>query len=168
MPFEPKGEIAQWRIVYRLFHEAEDDITLDYQLLGEALDLDPKADRHRIQAAARRAAKHLLETDDRAVEVIPNAGYKLVGAVRQIPMAGRQVERAGHALDRGKALTTHIRMTELSDQERQIVQTMALGFSQVAEWARQIGHRVEEHEGRLADIEAELDRLRNKNDDGAS
>lgn len=160
MPFEPKGEIAQWRIIYRLFQETDIDTTLSYNELGEALDLDPTTERHRIQAAARRAAKQLLEVDDRAVEVVPDVGYRLVSAVRQIPMAGQQVERAGRALDRGRALTTHLRMDELSEQERQIAHTMALGFAQVAEWARQIGRRIEDHEGRLSDIEAELERLR--------
>lgn len=164
MPFEPKGEIAQWRVIYRMFQESDIDTVLDYATIGAALNLHPKNDRHRIQAAARRAAKQLLEVDDRAVEVVPDIGYKLVGAVRQIPMAGQQVERAGRALDKGKAFTTHIRMTELSDQERQIVHTMALGFAQVAEWARAIGRRVEDHEGRLSDIEAELERLRRNND----
>lgn len=162
MPFEPKGEIAQWRIIYRLFQETEVDTTLDYHLLGDALDLDPTKDRHRIQAAARRAAKQLLEVDDRAVEVVPDIGYRLVTAGRQIPMAGQQVQRAGRALDKGKAFTTHIRMEDLSEHERQIAQTMALGFAQVAEWARQIGRRMEDHEGRLSDIEAELERLRRK------
>jgi hypothetical protein len=164
MPFEPKGEIAQWRVVYRLFQTAEVGSTLDYPSLGEALDLDPVTERHRIQAAARRAAKQLLEVDDRAVEVVTDVGYRIVDAVRQIPMAGQQVDRAGRALDRGRALTTHIRMDELSEQERQIVHTMALGFAQVAEWARMIGRRVEDHEGRLSDIEAELQRLRDKNE----
>lgn len=162
MPFEPKGEIAQWRIVYRLFQEAAVGDELTYERLGDELNLDPNSERHRIQVAARRASKQLLEVDDRAVEVVTDVGYRVVSAIRQIPMAGRQVERAGRALDRGKSLTTHIRMDELTEQERHIVHTMALGFAQVAEWARQIGRRVEDHEGRLSDIEAELERLRDK------
>lgn len=159
-PFAPKGEIAQWRIVYRMLQQADIGQTISYEELAEALDLDSKADRHRIQDATRKAAKQFLTVDDRAIEVVPNIGYRLVPAVRQIPMAGQQVDRAGKALDRGRALTTHVRMEELSEQERQIVNTMALGFAQVAEWARQIGRRVENHEDRLADVEAELRRLR--------
>lgn len=164
-PFAPKGEIAQWRIIYRLFQQAATDQTLTYEQLGDALELDPADDRHRIQAAARKAAKQFLDVNDRAVEVVPNVGYKVVPAVRQIPMAGQQVDRAGRALDRGRALTTHVRMEELTEQERQIVNTMALGFAQVAEWARQIGRRVENHEDRLADVEAELKRLREEKGD---
>jgi hypothetical protein len=162
MPFKPKGELAQWRIVYRLLQEAEQDSTLTYDQLGEALDLDPVTDRHRIQVAVRRASKQLLEVDSRATEVVLEVGYKLVPAERQIPLAGQQVERASRALDRGSALTTHIRMNELDPHEQQIVQTMAVGFAQVAEWARQLNKRVESHDGRLADVEAELKRLRER------
>jgi hypothetical protein len=160
MPFAPKGEVAQWRIIYRLFQDTPVGETITYQTLAAAIDVDATEDRHRVQAAARKAGRHLLEVDDRAIEVVPDVGYRAVGAQRQIGMAGNQVERATNSLDRGKELTTHIRMDELSETERQVVQAMALGFAQVAEWARQIGRRVEDHEGRLSDIENELQRLR--------
>lgn len=162
MPFKPKGETAQWRIVYDLFKHTPVDDVITYEALGDQLGMHPRSDRHRIQAAARRAGAHLLTTDDRAIEVIPEQGYKLVPATRQIPLAGRQVEKASNALDRGHDLTSHIRLDELTEQERQVVHAMSLGFAQVAQWARQVGRRVEEHEGRLADIEAELARLREK------
>lgn len=160
MPFEPKGEIAQWRVVYRVFESTAVESVVTYAELAEVLDLDANTDRHRIQAAARRAGKHLLTTQDRAVETVPEVGYKVVVAARQIAMAGNQIERASHALDHGHALTTHIKMDELTEAERAIVQTMAVGFSQVINYAKQIGRRVEDHEGRLADVEAELKRLR--------
>lgn len=166
MPFKPAGEIARWRIVYVRFREAEVGETLTYSALGSALTLDPDRDRDKIQMAARRAIKHLLETDDRAVETVPEVGYRVVSALRQIPMAGQQVERASRALDKGKDLTTHIRLDELSEPERQIVHGMAMMFSQVSEWARQINRRVDDHDGRLADVENELRRLREQNGGG--
>lgn len=164
MPFTPKGEVAQWRILYRVFKESTVGETVPYDRLAEALDVDPKSERHRVQAAARKAAEKLLADDDRALEVVTDEGYRVVSASRQVLLAGKQVERAASSLDKGKELTTHIRMDELSVQERQIVHTMALGFAQVAEWARQIGRRVEDHEGRLSDIEAELKRIRGERD----
>lgn len=160
MPFPPKGEVAQWRIIYRLLKGVTVGETLTYQTLAEAIDVNEATDRHRVQDAARKAGRQLLKVDDRAIEVVPEVGYRVVEAPRQIAMAGKQMERAGHSLDRGHELTTHIRMDELSPHERQVVQAMALGFAQVAEWARQIGRRVEDHEGRLSDIEDELQRLR--------
>lgn len=160
MPFKPKGEIAQWRIIYRLLQEAEVGATITYQTVAEALDLDPETDRHRLQAAARKAATKLLEVDTRAVEVIPDIGYRTVLAARQIPLAGQQVERAGRAMDRGNALATHVRMSELSEAEQRIVHAMQLGFAQVREWARQMNQRIEDHDDRLADVEAELRRMR--------
>jgi len=159
MPFGPKGEVAQWRTIYRLFQQAAVGDTVGYEEMAEALDLDPVAERHRVQAAARKAATNLLKVDDRAVEVVPNEGYRLVPAERQIPLAGQQVERAARVLDKGKDLTVHVRLDELSPEGRGIVQAMSLGFAQVAEYARQMTRRMEDHENRLADIETELKRL---------
>lgn len=165
MPFKPKGDTAQWRIVYDLFTRTPVDQILTYESLGEALDIDPVTGRARIQAAARAASKHLLAQDNRAVEVITDTGYRLVHASRQIPLAGKHVTKASNALDRGRSLTSHVRLDELSETERQVVHSMSIGFSQVAEWARQITGRVESHEGRLADIEAELARIKDQKAD---
>lgn len=163
-PFKPKGETAQWRIVYDIFRSTPEGATVTYDQLAEPLAMDPRRDRHRIQAAARKAATHLLEKDNRAIEVHTETGYVMVPANRQIHMAGKQIERATHHLDRGKDLTTFIQVDDLNDRERGIVQAMLLGFSQVGEYTRQLGGRVDSHEGRLADIEAELTRLREQKD----
>jgi hypothetical protein len=158
--FTPKGEVAQWRIIYRMLQNAQVGEILPYERLADSVDMNAADDRPHIQAAARRAGKHLLRHDDRAIEVIPNVGYRVVPAGRQIALAGHQVERAGKSLTKGHELTTHVRLNELSPSERNVVHAMALGFAQVAEWARQIGRRVEDHEGRLTDVETELERLR--------
>lgn len=168
MPFKPKGDIAQWRTVYNLFAKTPVNSTVTYDTLGEALNFHPRTDRQRIQAAARKAAAHLLEADSRAVENVPETGYRIVTAAQQIPLAGKQIERAGNALDKGHDLTENVRLDELTHEERQIVHSMTLGFAQVAQWARQINRRVSDHEDRLTDVEAELARLRNEKQPGES
>jgi hypothetical protein len=160
MPFKPKGDVAQWRAVYDLFAKTPVDGTITYEALAEALSLHPRTDRHRIQAAARKAADRLLKADARAVENVPETGYRIVTAAQQIPLAGKQIERAGNALDKGHDLTENVRLDELTSEEQQIVHSMTLGFAQVAQWARQINRRVNDHEDRLTDVEAELARLR--------
>lgn len=160
MVFQPKGETAQWRVVYDLLSAADLGEVVTYEDMAKALGMTPKRDRYRIQAAARKAGEKLLTSDDRAVEVVTNEGYRIVSAKRQIALAGNQIERASSSLDRGKDLATHVRLDELSEAERQIMHAMALGFAQVGEWARQIGRRVDNHDDRIADIEAELARLR--------
>lgn len=160
MPFAPKGEVAQWAVAYRVFQATEVGATITYADLADALEMDPVKDRHRIQAAARKAAEKFLTVDDRAVETIPEVGYRIATAERQIPLAGAQVEKATRSLEKGKDLTVHVRMEELSEEGRQIIHAMSIGFSAVAEYTRQISRRMEDHEGRLADVEAELKRLR--------
>jgi hypothetical protein len=160
MPFKPKGDTAQWRTVYDLFKGTPVDGTITYDTLADALNLNPKTQRPRIQAAARQAANRLLKNDARAVENVPETGYRIVTAAQQIPLAGKQIEKAGNALDKGHDLTENVRLDELTNEERQIVHSMTLGFAQVAQWARQINRRVSDHEDRLTDVEAELARLR--------
>ena len=162
MPFKPKGDIAQWRTVYNLLTKTPVDATITYNTLAEALNLHPRTDRHRIQAAARKAAERLLKTDSRAIENVSETGYRIVTAAQQIPLAGKQIEKAGNALDKGHDLTQNVRLDELTSEERQIVNSMTVGFAQVAQWARQINQRVGDHEDRLSDVEAELARLRDK------
>lgn len=161
-PFSPKGEVARWRIVYRILQETPVGATLTYEQVADALDLHPQQDRARIQTAVRRAGKQFLKVDDRAIEVVPDVGYRAVSAERHIPLAGDQVQRAVKTLEKGRDLTVHVRLDELSPEGRTIVHAMALGFSQVAEYARQMTRRVENHEDRLNDIEEELARLRNQ------
>lgn len=168
MPFKPKGDTAQWRTVYNLFTKTPVNDTITYDTLAEALNLHPRSDRHRIQAAARKAASRLLEVDSRAVENLADTGYRIVTASQQIPLAGKQIEKAGNALDRGHDLTSNVHLNELTDEERQIVHNMTIGFAQVAQWARQINRRVGEHEDRLTDIETELARLRDEKQPGES
>jgi alkylated DNA nucleotide flippase Atl1 len=159
MPFTPKDGTPQWQVVYRLFRQAPVGEVITFQQLAEALGLDPAADRNRIRAPARRAIQQMLRADDRAVETVRGQGYRIVTAEQQIPIAGAQIERAAQALDHGRDLTTHIRLAELSPESLSIVQTMAAGFAQVAEYARQITRRVDNHEGRLAVVETELRRI---------
>lgn len=160
MAFKPIGEVARWRKVYRIFQKAPAGRTVTFRVLAAELELDSESDRDAIRAAARMAAQELLRKEDRAVESVPGEGYRVVTAGRQIALAANQVERATNSLDRGHELTSHVRLDELSAQERHVVNAMAIGFKQVSEWARQIGRRVEDHEGRLSDIEEELRRIR--------
>jgi alkylated DNA nucleotide flippase Atl1 len=160
MVFQPKGPTALWKICYQVFQKAPVGKLITYQVLAKALGMNAKGDLARIQAAARRAGQELLRKDDRAVEAVDTEGYRIVSAARQISLATGQVERATTALDRGRDLTTHVRLDELSDTEQKLVMAMSAGFAQVAQYARQIGRRIEDHEHRLNDVEEELRRLR--------
>ena len=73
MPFAPKGEVARWRIVLEVLRQTAPGDTITYAQIGQALGLDPEADRHAIQMAMRRAA-HEFEHETIPV---PNTGYRI-------------------------------------------------------------------------------------------
>ncbi len=160
MTFKPVGEKAQWKIVFDVFEQTTPGDTVSYRTLADALGMMVKGDLPRIQAAARKAGAELLRRRDRAVEAVTGEGYRVVPAAHQISMAGGQIERATNSLDKGRDLTTNIKMDELNEGDRALVQVVALGFAQVATYARQIGRRLTDHEDRLTDIEQELARMR--------
>jgi hypothetical protein len=159
MPFTPKGALPQWQVVFRLFQQANAGQVITWPEIAAALGVDPHTDRGRMRAPARKAMQQMLLTENRAVEPVRGQGYRVVTAEQQIPLAGAQIERAARALDRGEELATHIRLGDLNPDGQAIVKTMALGFAQVAIYARQITTRIADHEGRLQAVETELERL---------
>ena len=77
-PFDPIGDVSRWKLAYEVVRAAATDTVVTYDELGEALGLHPVHDRHPIQMAMRRAAKELEEVDKRAVNAVPNKGYRIV------------------------------------------------------------------------------------------
>src|SRR5438270_12459950 len=79
-PFEPIGAKARWRIVYDLLLRKQVDDRVTYVELGTLLDLDPDDERHTIQMSMRRAAQEYEREGKRALESVPNVGYRIVHA----------------------------------------------------------------------------------------
>jgi hypothetical protein len=88
-PFEPAGDKARWRVLYDVLtkHGVGDVVT--YDVMGEALNLDPEKERHTIQMAIRRAAREYEREDHRALEPVPNEGYRVVEPAEHMRLARR-------------------------------------------------------------------------------
>ena len=128
MRFQPLGERARWRVVYDLFAGAATGEVVTYKQLGTALGLDPEADRHSIQMAVRRAAREHEEADNRAVDVIPNAGYMIVRAHEHLRLARQHQKRASKALARGESKVVHVDLAGLDPATRQAFEVVAIAF----------------------------------------
>ena len=70
-----------------------------YEALVAALALDPEADRHTIQLAMRRASKE-SEVATRALEAVPNVGYRVVKPAEHLRLAKNQQKKSHNALVR--------------------------------------------------------------------
>lgn len=172
-PFEPVGEQARWRILYDLLRKLEVNDTLSYAEMGEALELDPDADRSRIQMAFRRAAKEYEEVDQRAVDVVTNVGYRIVEPPEHLRLARRHQKRSRGELTKGQSKVVHVDLSGMDVETRRAFAVVGQAFAMQQDMMRRMDVRqsrleeavaatVEKQERsaeELAELRARLERL---------
>ena len=149
-PFEPVGDRARWRVVYDLLVKAATDETITYEDLGDALDLDPANDRHTIQMAVRRAAKEHEVKDSRALDVVPNVGYRIVRVPEHLDLAQRHQRKAGKSLERGRSKVDHVDLTGVDGDTRRAFEVVAQAFALQADFNRRLDIRQKRLEKQVA------------------
>lgn len=135
-PFEPVGEVARWRILYRLFTERNVGDVITYETMAEALELDPDKDRHTIQVAMRRAAKELEYENKHAVEAVTNTGYRIVEPEEHLRLARGQQRRSSRALVRGHSKVVNVDLSSVDPEIRNAFQVVASAFAMQMEFNR--------------------------------
>jgi len=172
-PFEPVGDEARWRIIYDVIQVKTTGDTISYDELGRALDLDPATERQTIQLSMRRAAKHSETEDKRALEAIPNQGYRIVEAEEHMRLARGQQKKAGKALGRGQSKVVNVDFNGMDPEVRKAFETVAVAFSMQMDMLRRtdvrqahlekvldkIGQRGERSETEIAELRTRLEQL---------
>lgn len=151
-PFQPIGSEARWRIVYDLLAAASTGDVVTYDDLAQALDLNPETDRQAMQSAMRRAAKHHERTDKRAVDAVPNVGYRVVEAPEHLQLARRYQKRAGNALASGHSKAVNVDLAGLEPQVRHAFEVVAQAFSMQMDFNRRFDVRQRKLEQTVAQI----------------
>ena len=172
-PFEPAGETARWRILYDLLSGRTVGDVLNYEVMAEALDLDPIEDRHTIQLAMRRASKQLELENKHAVEAVQNVGYRIVEPEEHLRLARGQQRRSSRALARGHSKVVNVDLSNVDPEVRNAFQVVASAFAMQMEFNRRTDVRQKKLEDALdavrekstrtdeevAELRARLDRL---------
>lgn len=172
-PFEPAGERARWKDVYDVLKAASIGDVVTYEQLGEALQLDPEADRHKIQMAIRRAAAEHEQQDKRALDAVTNVGYRIVEASEHLELARRHQSKASRALIRGHSKAVNVDLTGMDAQTRTALETVARAFAMQMDFNRRFdvrqkrleealnaaSVRVDRSEQEIADLRSRLERL---------
>jgi hypothetical protein len=172
-PFTPVGDQARWRILYDLLVKAGVGDVVTYGAMGGALDLDPDEDRHAIQMALRRAAREYEVMDSRALEAVPNEGYRVVEPQRHLVLARQHQKKAGRSLDRGRSKVEHVDLAGVDDETRRAFELVVVALARVAEFNQRLDIRqkklerqveaaqsAQEHTSEeLADLRARLEKL---------
>lgn len=157
-PFEPVGETARWRVVYGLLRPLATGATLTYQAIGEALGLHPDDDRHTIQMAVRRASKESEREDLRALEAVPNVGYRIVEPEEHGRLAQGQQRRSSRALVSGHSKVVNVDVTGMDPEVRKAFGVMAQAFSMQMDFNRRMDVRQKRLESAVNSIEERHDR----------
>lgn len=157
-PFEPVGEVARWRTLYALLQQMGVGQVLTYKAMGEALDLDPEADRHTIQVAMRRASKEFEAEDKHATEAVPNVGYRIVESEEHLGLARRQQRKSSKALVRGHSKVVNVDLSDVDPEVRKAFQVMATAFAMQMEFNRRTDVRQQKLEVALGAVREESTR----------
>jgi len=140
-PFNPIGDVARWRTLYALLVTVPTDGVLTYEDMAGALDLHPGDDRHTIQMAVRRAAKEHEAKDKRAIESVPNVGYRVVQVQEHLRLARSQQKRAGKALVRGHSKVVNVDFNDMPAEIRKSFETVAHAFAMQMDFNRRFDVR---------------------------
>jgi hypothetical protein len=140
--FQPAGERARWHTVYDILCKAETGSIVTYEDLGAELGLNADVDRHAIQMAVRRAAIEHEQVDKRAIDAIPNVGYRIAEAPEHLGLARRHQRKAGKSLERGQSKVENVDMAAVDDPEvRHAIEVMVQAFALQADFNRRFAVR---------------------------
>ncbi len=152
-PFQPSGSVARWVVIYELLTAAKVDDVVTYEQMGVALGLDARRDRHRIQMAVRKAAEHHEHEDKRAVEAVPNIGYRIVHAPEQIRLAGKYQKKSNRSLVRGHSKAVNVDLSEVDEGTRNAFDVVARAFALQMDYNRRLDVRQQRLEDAMESVE---------------
>lgn len=158
IPFETIGNKARWELVYPTLESTPIDSVATYEEIGEVLDLEPTKDRHIIQQSVRDAAKRLLEQENRAVESVPNVGYRVVASHEHLRLAQGQQKRSKKALQRGHKTIVHTDLSGMSMEERQRFDQAGQAIGALIDYTRRLDIRQRHLERALGAVAQKTDR----------
>lgn len=139
--FAPAGHTARWRILYGLLTELDPGETLTYEAMAEALDLDPHRDRAKIRSAITRAAAEHEVEDKRALQVVPNVGYRVADAGEHIRLARDHQRKSSRSLERGHSKVVNLDRTRLDPATRKLAELIGLAFQAQQDFNRRFDVR---------------------------
>ena len=107
--FKPKGEKAEWAMVYDgLLSEADFGTVVTYAQLDELLGRTFEDNR----APIYRAREELGERRKRWLEAVPRVGYRVIDANEHVRVAGQHKRKAK------RQMTTMVKVSQVTDIAR--------------------------------------------------
>lgn len=166
MPFEVKGEMPQWRVLFEFLRTlGVGDIVSDEQLA----DLLPDAPEGSVRSAYFRARRELQDECRRSMDRVRGKGYRIVEAREHADLAKRQHKRARNRLKAAIAEVHSADRSRLTHEERRRMDEMEIHLARQADNIKRLEAKQSATEQRVAMAEKDnaivhdrIDRLRDQ------
>jgi hypothetical protein len=113
-PFQPKGDLPEWRLIYdKLLEHADFGDVITYQDLDEVLGREFEDNRGPLY----RARQYLSDMRKRWIEPVPRIGYRVIEAREHILFAQQRKRRARRQLGQMMTVTESTDLARLTPSE---------------------------------------------------
>lgn len=136
-PFQPKGDEAEWRPVYRALKTLPVDGVIDYDALTEKLGRPFLGNRSPLY----RAMRELELKDHRTLEVVVGTGYRVVAASEHERLARHHQKKSRRQLGKGLRRIRSADRKGLTGIESERLDDMEARFSRLQTMVRTLDDR---------------------------
>jgi hypothetical protein len=137
-PFQPRGEKAQWRIIYDLLDRLDVGDILGYDQITEALEVDHI---NQVRGAVLRAARVWGQDRHRALTPVHKVGYRIVAGAETEILIRRQHRRTRRSAGRTRDLARDTDRSLLTPADRAKWDRMEIELSRQADMVARIDTR---------------------------
>lgn len=150
MPFEPQGELSQWRVVYEHLKTLQvDEVLTDDELQG----LLPRAPWGSVYGAFRRAVREMEEVEHRTFDRERNVGYRMVHAREHEKIARQYRRRASRSMNTAHRKARSADRSRLNSDERRRIDGLEHHLAMQSDMLRRLAVRHEELHERVAHVD---------------
>lgn len=120
MPFRPKNEIAEWRMVYEAFAALNVGDIIKYEELDEILGRDFRADRNPYY----RAVRELQVENQRTTAPVRGVGYRIVEAKEHEKLARLHITKGRRQMTKSRRVLESTDKAALDPEARRRIEEL--------------------------------------------
>jgi septal ring factor EnvC (AmiA/AmiB activator) len=146
--FRPKGERAEWRLLYDEFRKHDAGQVVTYERLSEVLGRDFHGNRTPVQ----RAMKELENADHRTLVCERGTGYRIAAATEHEHLARVHSQRSRRQLGKAVAKARSANRAELTVEQARRLDDLEAHLSEHAGMLARLDERDRQREAQLKEL----------------
>lgn len=149
--FTPRGDVAEWRLIYDAARQLDTGDTLTYEDLDALLGRDLKGDRNPIY----RAMRELETADQRTLTCVTNVGYRVAAANEHEGLAKHHHKKSRRQIRKAVSKAASANRADLTQDERQRIDAMEMTLRRHADMIRRLDVRDQERAAEIRQLRRE-------------